>query len=301
MHDHEPKPKVIALIDTIVTCGLLFMLPTFNQNVILLMAVSVAWTVMIAWHYISEGLYVGIRELVYFYIEIAYWEVITGRTPHDRIHPKHASSSSCPVCSHESEPVRSIGQFIVFQLIGIPMFLSVVILKASALIFGPLIYIGFAFRTSDFLSLSHTARKQYRSSFKHLWILVAVVGIIFFALKFFVYGYWNYLAGWWNAQPYLIAITPFVYPPAFLPFHFTSFLSSVLLLVGVAMVDVATYRIDTLQEQPAAMPTLLRSITAVGRVRLVLSVYTWICILWISVPFLRSLRFPPISLELFPR
>ena len=302
MHEHETKLSVLGMCDTVVTSGaLLYFLSEDPAYGVMFLLSSVLWTWMVASHYRKQGVYVGIRELVYFYAEIAYWEVASGRTPHDRIHPQHRNGGQCPCCSHEVRPVRSLGEFIAFQLIGLPMIMSTAMLKASGLFFGPLIYIGFAFRASDFVGLSMEARRRYRSSFKQLWLIVAVVGIASFVLKVLLYGVWAHLAAWWNAHPALTFLNPIVYPPAFLPFHLTGVTSATLLLVAVGLVDRAMHRLEDLREAPSAMPTLLRWIRGIARIRLILSVYTWACVLWVTLPWLRAIDFPPVSFELFPR
>lgn len=77
--------------------------------------------------------------------------------------------------------------------------------------------------------------------------------------------------------------------------------SALLLFVAVALVDRAMHRLDDLKEDPSAMPILLRWIRGIARLRLVLSVYTWACVLWVSLPLLRALDFPPVYFQLFPK
>lgn len=266
-----------------------------------MLAASITWTWIIIAHYWNQGLYVGVRELAYFYVEVPVWKVVTGRIPHDRIHPRHADDGKCPCCSHEVSPVRSLGEFIAFQLIGLPMLISALMLKASAIIFGPLIYIGFAFRAADYRELSMNARKRYRSSFKQLWLTIAVMGILAFIVKFLIYSTWNTLSSWWIKQPLLGLLTPFIHPKAFLPFHLTSIVSAILLLVATALVDRAMHLLDDRALAPDSIAGLLKSILILARVRVVLSFYTWTCILWLAVPWLRFLKFPPVSFEIFPR
>lgn len=134
MHEHETKLSVAGVIDTVITSvALLYFLSTQPKEGLNLLAASVLWTCFVASHYLRQGFYVGIRELVYFYAEMAYWEVATGRTPHDRIHPQLERSTKCPCCSHKAQPVRSFLEFLAYQLIGIPMLISTAMLKAHSL------------------------------------------------------------------------------------------------------------------------------------------------------------------------
>lgn len=302
MHDHRPKVNVFAIIDTFLASGvLIWLLSTHLEVGLIILASSVLYTHTVVSHYRTQGLSIGIRELVYFYIEIPFWKVVSGRVAHDRIHPKHQDGANCPCCGHDVRPVRSLGELIIFQIIGLPMLSSVILLKASAVFFAPLLYVGFAFHASNYQELEFDARKRYRSSFKQIWLVVALMGIGFFVGKIFLYTVWYEIADWWNSQSLLAFLTPLIYPSAFLPFHLTGALSATLLLVGLALVDRSMHYMDDRSLTPENMPKLLRSIRIVGRTRLILSFYTWACMIWIAIPWLRTINFPPVSMEIIPK
>ncbi|MBN8421148.1 MAG: hypothetical protein J0L73_19690 [Verrucomicrobia bacterium] len=291
-------------MDTALTSiGLLYLIASNPTIGLFMLLMSVGWTWSIVSHYLNrhQAIEVGIRELVFFYIEIAVWQVMTGRVAHDRIHPLHATTGECPYCVYDVKPVKSLGEFFRFQLIGMSLVLSVLMLKASAIFFGPLIYIGFAFRASDYQQLEMDVRSTYRSSFKQIWLTIALVGVAIFLAKVWLYSEWQDLESWWDSQPLLTLITPVIHPPAFLPFHLTSLSSALLLVTSVVLVDRAMHLLDDQTMSPEQIPRLLRSIRILGRLRMVLSIYTWICVIWVSLPWLRSLHFPPITFEMLPK
>jgi hypothetical protein len=305
-HEHQIRAKPLAILDTLITCALVawFIAAAGDRYVGYWgLLICAGYSALTVWHYFPQGVSVGISELASFYVSISYLDILTGRVPHDRVHPSIGHEHECPTCSHTPDIYRIHGvlDLIGYTLIAISMIATTLPLKASALFFGPLMYIGFAFRLSDYTQLSMDARKRYRSSFKSFGIVLAVTGLVLFAGKVFLYSYWNALAAWWAQQPILLEFGPVIRPAAFLPFHITGVLGSALLLASVHLVDSVTHDLDDRGLPPQQLARKLRSIAVLGRIRTVLSVYTWICFVWLFLPWLRRIHFPPVSLELFPR
>lgn len=305
MHEHPIRLRFLPTLDTILVCAvaLYFLSNAEDPQSYWLLPLSAYWAFRHVLPYWKLSPTVAIAELAFFYVDMSIWDVLTGKVPHDRVHPKVNANNHCPVCDnpHSLYKIGGVGDFVRFVFFGLPLFISIVGVKLSALILGPLLYIGFSFRAKDFNELSLQAKAQYRSSFKPLWLFFGFVGIAAFLGKVVVYSYWNRLVDWWAAAPFLSEFDGIIRPAGFLLFHLSFLLGSVLLVVTTFLVDRSIHRRLDVGEGPESMPILLRTIRGLTRLRQVLMLYSWFCFVWLSVPWLRGLRFPPVTLELFPR
>jgi hypothetical protein len=306
VHEHPVRPRLIPVIDTVIICLLaLILLFNINSTEVFLWFLLIIFLAPLS-HllpYMKRSPSIAISELANFYVDISIWDVLTGRVPHNRVHPQIDVNHHCPICDNPPSiyRIRGIGDAIGYVLIGIPLLASTLSIKLSAILFGPLLYVGFSFRAKDFEKLSLNAKAQYRSSFKQLWILYSLFGIFLFIAKVIIYSFWSAIVQYWNASPFLSHFDLVVRPAAFLPFHLASFASAVLMLFVTYLVDLVIHRLEDVGETPNAMPYLLRTVGALTRTRQILSTYSWLCFIWLILPWLKILHFPPITFELFPK
>jgi hypothetical protein len=294
------RPRVMAIVDTAVAClAMLYLLMTSGHLAVsVLFVVGVLGALYILLPHLPAGLHVAVGELLAFYIGISILDVLTGRAPHERVHPQHTHQGPW-----EANPyrIRSVGDAIGYFFVMVPTIMSTLVVKASAIVMGPALYLGLSFDATDYGQLTFEARRHWRSSFKTLMLSLGTMSIIFFLAKVFVYVQWNRLASWWNSTPVLQSLDRPLSPAAFLPWHFVLPLQGVLLFALQFQVDSVVHSIDDMNKKPEEFSTKLRLIRAGFRLRTILTVYLMFCIAWLLVPWLERTAFPPITWTFLPQ
>jgi len=199
-HEHMIIPKPLAVVDTAAVCIIWLLYDRHSAS--LLICTLVASTYVLA--YIRRPT-IAISEIALFYVSISIWDVLTGRIPHDRVHPRLDMNHQCPICENPPDvnQITGIADVIAYIFVIVPLLASIVATKISAIVVGPLLYVGFPFREKDFRALSFEARAKYRSSFKQITLFLAVIGLALFLGKIVVYSYWNQLAEFWQGNAFL--------------------------------------------------------------------------------------------------
>lgn len=265
-------------------------------------ALALMYASIIVNAYLAYGLHRSVRELLAFWGTISMWDVMTLRVPHSRLHP------GCDQCDFAADepgpPIRTFREVLTVLLIAplmAPVLASTALVKASAVFLFPLVYIALSFDAQDHLALSDQTRKRWRSSFKLVWVSLALLSLLILLLKVFVYAYWNAIGAYWSSFPLLRFIEyPFA-PASFYPWHITMGLNAVIVLILIALVDQCVHRLDDLQVPPVKIAVRLKTIRFLFRLRTLLSLYNWICLTMLTLPLFRHMELPGIRWEILPK
>ncbi|MCC6651523.1 MAG: hypothetical protein IT348_10290 [Candidatus Eisenbacteria bacterium] len=84
-------PKPLAVLDTLlVCCTCLYTLATMHEGQGVVLVVCGVGAMLIMLPHARGGLHVSVSELLAFYTGISLLDVVTGKAPHERLHPTHA-------------------------------------------------------------------------------------------------------------------------------------------------------------------------------------------------------------------
>lgn len=291
-----------ACLDTVLISLAYMVLMGWTTQQGIMIALPLVFGGCIILSHVRAGVHTSIRELLAFYGTISMWNVLTFRVPHDRLHPHcdcHGPWDEEPV-----PPIKNVKD-VFFLVLGntilFPAVLSTILVKASSLFLFPLLYMALSFDARDYLNLSLEAKKRWRSSFRVVWIVLALFSLAIFGLKVLIYAQWNAVATYWNASDVCRIIEQPLAPRHFYVWHITLALNALVVLVVTWLVDHTVHLLADRHVPPGQMTFRLKAIRFLFRTRTVLSVYNWMCLTALTLPFLRGAQLPGITWVVFPQ
>lgn len=170
-------------------------------------------------------------------------------------------------------------------------------LKASSLIYAPLLYVVDESRKDE---ENPEARLKYngRSAFARL-LAVYSIGVVFaFCATWYLLVHWNGFAAWWNGSPFWLTLGTLVEPRFFTKWQVAQAINAALAL-GVFL-----YAWHVLQRSDSGFkPDLVsanRNLSILFAVRAVLTVYVLFCTIYLTINGWQGFKGPPIDKGHFP-
>mgnify|MGYP001588884592 CR=1 FL=1 len=192
------------------------------------------------------------------------------------------------------------GLFDVLYAIGVYLFtlLARALFRASATLLAPIALLA--------INGKITAEEGRRRIFekydsKDGFVAIALAGLTLacFCVKLLIYARWEALRQWWEQQPWCQVLDLHIAPKEIPLWQLVSVFNAALVFVLFRKISSLFTAIHREGHSPQQYTGALRWIVIGFRIRLVLTAYTFVCIVLILVPWFRS--FPPVNWSFFPK
>ena len=170
----------LALFDTVLIASgvLYFASKSAGATLLPVLLISFTGLSLVVGPFIKNGISSIIHELVAFYASESVFDVFTGKVPHSRIHPPHEGHDDLCKCGVvEKIQIRTFFDLVGYIFVMFPRVFHIIWLKSSAIILGPLLYIGLSFNEQNYEALTLEAKRTWRSSFKPLWLTLSLISL----------------------------------------------------------------------------------------------------------------------------
>ena len=184
-----------------------------------------------------------------------------------------------------------------FAFVFLPAFLYRLSVKATSLIYSPLIYVVHSSYLRDPYEM---LRDVHELALHRRMRIYSGFVLLMFASKLYLYVSWYQLSDRWQSIPSIEMINAFVVPDAVAPWHLAAVINALLTWFLFFYADYIVTRHRRSPEKAVDRLWVGNFFGTIWFVRGILSVYTISCVLYISASLLPTVHWPPLGPSLFP-